>query len=106
MKRLGLALIFPIIALGLLFTALRYLTCIFTNPEKGWHIAYMVDEACNVDANGRVNWTISARAANARNRGQAWGCILCRILGWIQPGHCDTALKDEAATILPTPPAA
>ncbi|MDE2472859.1 MAG: hypothetical protein KGL35_30110, partial [Bradyrhizobium sp.] len=58
-------------------------------------VAYMVDETCNVDANGTVNWTISARAARARNSGSAWGCILCRILGWIQPGHCTKALADQ-----------
>jgi hypothetical protein len=21
-----------------------------------------------------------------------WGCVLCRLLGWINTGHCDNAL--------------
>lgn len=95
MKRIGLALILPIILLGLVFTALRYVTCIFTNPEKGWHVALMVDETCNVDANGRVNWTISARAAKAWYAGHWWGCVLCKLLDAMQSEHCAKALEDQ-----------
>ena len=32
--------------------------------------------------------TISARAATARIDGHRWGCILCRLLEWIDPKHC------------------
>lgn len=95
MKRLALLALFVLVIAGLLFTALRYLTCIITNPEKGWHIAFMVDETCNVDANGKVNWTISARAAKAWYAGKTWGCVLCKVLDAIQPGHCAKALEDQ-----------
>ena len=93
-RRLGLVALYPLIVAGLCYTAARYLVCIVGNPDKGWSIARMVDESANVDANGRVNETISARAAKARNAHKHWGCILCRVLGWIQPGHCDKALRD------------
>lgn len=90
MKRLGLLALYPLLVVGLIYSGLRYLTCIIGNPDKALHIALMIDETCNVDANGRVNETISARAA--KNRGKHWACILCRILGWVQPRHCDKAL--------------
>lgn len=94
MKRLGLILILPILWLGAWFVAIRYLTCIFTNVDKAWNIALMIDETCNVGANGEVQTTISARAGRAQNDHKMWGCILCRILGWIQPHHCDRAMKN------------
>jgi hypothetical protein len=52
----------------------------------------LLDQAGNTLAGGSPNETISERAAKARNAGRAWGCVLCKFLGWINPGHCDTAL--------------
>lgn len=44
---------------------------------------------------GASNETISERAAKARNAGRRWGCILCRLLNKINPGHCDHALASK-----------
>jgi hypothetical protein len=95
-RRLGLLLLYPLLLIGLAWTSLRYLGCVARNPDKAFRIALMIDETCNVDANGRVNETISARAAKARNAGRRWGCVLCRVLGWVQPRHCDRALANDA----------
>jgi hypothetical protein len=54
--------------------------------------AILLDEAANTVLGGSPNATIIERAAKARNAGRRWGCILCRVLGWINPGHCDNAL--------------
>ena len=43
--------------------------------------------------NGDPHETISDRAALARSKGKSWGCILCKFLDWINPGHCARALK-------------
>ena len=93
--RLFLLLLLPLLVLGLAVTLLRYLAAIVGSPAKAWRVALMIDETCNVDANGRVNETISARAAKARNAGRRWGCVLCRALDRIQAHHCDTALQDD-----------
>lgn len=53
----------------------------------------LLDQAGNTLAGGSPNETISERAAKARSEGKEWGCMLCRLLGWINPGHCDGALK-------------
>lgn len=52
----------------------------------------LLDEAGNTLTGGSPNETISERAAKARAAGRRWGCVLCRLLGWINPGHCDRAL--------------
>lgn len=95
MNRLGLLLISPIIAIGMIYTAIRYICCIAFNPAKALEIAKMVDETANVDINGRMNETISARAARAQQANRPWGCILCGILDWIKKDHCHHALTAD-----------
>jgi len=56
------------------------------------NLLILLDEAGNTLAGGSPNETISERAAKARNAGRTWGCVLCRFLNWINPGHCDNAL--------------
>jgi hypothetical protein len=57
------------------------------------NLAILLDEAANTLAGGSPNETISERAAKARNAGRRWGCVLCRALNWINPGHCDNELS-------------
>ena len=95
--RLALLALYPLLVIGLVYTAVRFLTCVIGNPSKAWHIALMIDETCNVDANGRVNETISARAAKANNAGRKWGCVLCKLLNAIQTNHCQIALSNDVS---------
>lgn len=43
---------------------------------------------------GSYNETVSRRAAYARDAGAGWGCILCKWLDRINPGHCENAKKE------------
>lgn len=54
--------------------------------------AVWIDEGVNTIFGGSPNETVSERAAKARNAGRKWGCVLCRLLNWVNPGHCDNAL--------------
>ncbi|PXX41072.1 MULTISPECIES: hypothetical protein [Burkholderia] len=56
------------------------------------NFAIWIDEGINTIFGGSPNETVSERAAKARNAGRKWGCVLCRALNWINPGHCDNAL--------------
>jgi len=56
------------------------------------NFAIWIDEGVNTIFGGSPNETVSERAAKARNAGSKWGCVLCRLLNWINPGHCDNAL--------------
>lgn len=94
-KRWGLILLFPLLVFALIYTAFRYLAAIIGNPAKAWNIALMIDETANVDVNGRVDESISARAAKAKYNRRTWGCVLCWILDRIQTNHCENALADD-----------
>ena len=96
MKRLALTLLLPLLAFGCVWSLWRYVWSIAFNPAKAWNVAKMIDETANVGANGKVDTTISARAARARNKGKAYGCILCRILDAVQAHHCDDSLKSRS----------
>lgn len=93
MTRVYLAMLLPLLFVGAVFVFIRYLACVFVNAPKAWNIAKMVDETCNVGANGQINTTISARAARARNSGRRWGCALCWILDRIQANHCANSIR-------------
>lgn len=56
------------------------------------NLAVLLDEAANTLLGGSPNETISERAAKARDAKREWGCVLCRLLDKINPGHCDRAL--------------
>lgn len=56
------------------------------------NLAVLLDEAGNTILGGSPNETISERSAKARAAGRRWGCVLCRLLDKINPGHCDRAL--------------
>ena len=94
MKRLALLALLPLLALGCAWSLWRYAWSIAFNTGKAWNIALMVDQTANVGANGKVDTTISARAARARNAGKPWGCWLCHTLhAATGTNHCDEALK-------------
>jgi hypothetical protein len=55
-----------------------------------------VDQLLNVILLGNEDETISSRIAKDRRRGRKFACILCRVLDWLDPHHCEKAIeKDE-----------
>lgn len=65
------------------------------NPKRwGLNVLKWLDVGLNVVllASSRVE-TLSRRAGLARNDNKRWGCVLCRLLDRIHPGHCDRAVK-------------
>lgn len=93
-KHLPLLVVWMLCQLGMALIGLRMLYAVATAPDRAWKIALAVDEAGNVAGNGQLGQTISARAAQARNEGRRWGCVLCRWLDRLDAGHCDRALED------------
>lgn len=47
------------------------------------------DQALNALTGGHEDETVSSRAARARDRGRRWGCVLCGVLDWLDPDHCN-----------------
>jgi hypothetical protein len=88
-QRAALLGVWLVCIFGALVILLRMLTCVFTNPEKGWSIAIEIDQAGNRAANGSIAETISSRANRARAAGRRRGCVLCKVLDWLDPRHCE-----------------
>lgn len=57
------------------------------------NILIALDVLANAILFGRKHETLSKRAAQARDKGQRWGCLLCRLLDAVDRGHCDDALR-------------
>lgn len=93
MSRIALLALYPLLVLALTYTALRYLAAVAANPRKALNIALLIDQTANVDANGRVDQSISLRAATAMRAGRRWGCLLCWLLDRIDPRHCETVTR-------------
>lgn len=73
------------------------------NQFKLAHIRYIqnlligIDEFFNTLTGGAPSDTISGRAARADRDNRWWGRTLCKFLNWLQPGHCQQALENDAA---------
>ncbi|HJQ13076.1 MAG TPA: hypothetical protein VJ840_18735 [Gemmatimonadaceae bacterium] len=65
--------------------------------------AIWLDEGLNTALGGDPGETLSSRAGKAARRGRAWGCILCKVLGWINTNHCEKAinLDDGKRAVIP-----
>jgi hypothetical protein len=94
-RRAGVLLAVWLLCAGAALVILaRQLWCIATDPARAWAISIAIDRAANAAANGDHTETISSRANRARGECRRWGCVLCRILDWLQPNHC----RDSAGT--------
>lgn len=54
--------------------------------------AVLLDEVGNTLTGGSPNETISSRAGKAQAAGRRWGCVLCKLLNYIQKDHCKIAM--------------
>jgi hypothetical protein len=64
------------------------LLAVLGGSQRAWTIAIGYDQLANAATGGNVDETISSRASRARKEKRAWGCILCRVLDWIDKDHC------------------
>lgn len=88
-QRAYLLALFPVLMVAPLVALVRFLWCVLAAPSKAWGIARGFDRVVNAAANGNERETISSRAARVRDEGRAWGCVLCKLLDVLDPGHCD-----------------
>ena len=70
--------------------------------DRAWPVAVANDQALNaalVGRSGSEDETVSSRAGKAAQSGRRWGCVLCRMLDWFDPGHCARNIEpDEGST--------
>ena len=80
------------------FIALWWLGIVLAGGDRRSKIALAVDQFWNTPWGGHEDETISSRAEKARLRGDRWGCVLCKWLDKVDPGHCQRALERERAS--------
>lgn len=67
--------------------------------SRAWRLAASYDQLANTAFGGDEDETISSRAYKASVAGRRWGCVLCRLLDWFEPGHCARNIEpDEGST--------
>jgi hypothetical protein len=63
-----------------------------------WNLLIALDQFVNTLLLGDPDETISSRAAKAMLEGKRWGCVLCRLLDYVQKDHCLKSLEvDEGS---------
>ncbi len=80
-------------------TRMVYATVV--NPTRAWALSVAFDQLANAAANGDPDETISSRAGKARQMGRRWGCVLCKLLDELDPGHCDRFIERDRGRRLP-----
>lgn len=66
--------------------------------DRAWPVAVANDQALNaalVGKSGSEDETVSSRAGKAARHGKTWGCLLCRLLDKIDPGHCEKHIEED-----------
>ena len=53
------------------------------------------DQLLNALLFGSEDETISSRIGKDARRGRKFACILCRVLHWIDPHHCEKAIERD-----------
>ncbi|MGO3029550.1 hypothetical protein [Pseudomonas helleri] len=93
-KRIGLGLVLlvlcafaALVALGWMFFA------VLGSSTRAWRLAVSFDQLANTAFGGSEDETISSRAGKAARKGKRWGCVLCRLLDWFEPNHCEGSIE-------------
>lgn len=63
-----------------------------------WNILIAIDQLANALLLGDPTETISSRADKAAVEGKRWGCVLCKLLNYVQHGHCEKSLEATAGS--------
>ena len=95
LARLGLVAGSSLMALAANLIALG---AALVGSSRAWPVAVANDQALNaalVGKPGSEDETLSSRAGKAARDGRRWGCVLCRALDWIDPGHCARNIEED-----------
>lgn len=94
-KRLILILLFIPVSIAAMFSLAMYLVYALAGHKRAWHIALAQDQAVNAGFGGSEDETISSRAGKSAARRERWGCVLCKLLDKLDPGHCQKSIETD-----------
>jgi hypothetical protein len=101
-KRIGLGVILWLLCmLAALVGGLWMLAAVAGNSARAWRLAVSYDQLANTAFGGSEDETISSRAGKAARNGKRWACLLCKLLDWFQPNHCERSIEPDRGKPLP-----
>lgn len=59
------------------------------------NILLWLDLGANTLLGGDPQETLSSRFAKAAKSGRWWAKLACRLMGWLDPGHCTKSLDEH-----------
>lgn len=61
-----------------------------------WNLLIALDQFANTAIGGDPDETISSRFGRAIREGRCRGCrLVCRVLHWLDPNHCDKSVEGD-----------
>jgi hypothetical protein len=102
MARVKILLLWFAAAVAGLFAVVWALLAALSGSPRTVRVAVALDQAANAAIGGSEDETISSRAGKGAARGVWHWCLLCRVLDWIDKGHCSRNIEpDEGNPIDP-----
>lgn len=83
-----------IAAVGAILSVFLGLLYLLFSPRRFWRVMLAHDQSANAAFGGSEDETISSRAGRAARRGDRWGCVLCKLLDRVDPGHCEKSIGE------------
>jgi hypothetical protein len=100
-KRIGMFLLAVLCALAAAVGWLWMLAAVLGGSDRAHRLAVSFDQLANTAFGGNEDETISSRAGKAARDGRRWACVLCKLLDWIQPNHCELSIEPDRGKPLP-----
>ena len=94
-QRTALLALWALCQLAHVVAAVWMLCAALVGSPRAWRLAVSYDQLANTAFGGHEDETISSRAYKAATQGRRWGCVLCRLLDKIQPGHCKNSVEPD-----------
>ncbi len=99
--RMPLLIVALLCIVSVVYALMRMAWAIVFAPERAWKLSVGFDQLANAAGNGDPDGTISSRACKAKLAGRRWGCMLCKLLDKLDPGHCDRSIERDRGRRVP-----
>lgn len=100
-RRLRMIGLWLLCALAGIVASAWMLLAVLAGSDRAWKLAIAHDQLANAAFGGDEDETISSRAAKAARSGERWGCVLCKLLDKLDPGHCERSIEHDEGKPLP-----
>ena len=98
--RLSMLAIWVLCQIAAVIASLWMLAAALAGSRRAWTLAVAHDQLANAAFGGHEDETLSSRAGKAAREGKRWACVLCRMLGRLDPDHCEKSIESDEGKLL------